>query len=181
MAATRRLLTLAACIGACTAVHISPVRLVRWGIESLGEWVGMCRGNLFFQGAFAIPTKPSSMEGRWCSCGEFPLSLSILSSSMLVCTAAACERPMESVPDLAFRSSQASMRLRGGFTSWSDSPATSRLRDLAKSPYDLTQNDAITPGRISTMQVCPNASHRLAHRSSAALSVSTVSELSVLC
>lgn len=129
--------------------------------------------NLFFQGASAIPAKPSSMEQRWCFCGEFPLLSSLLFSSMLVCASAACERPMRSEPDLALRSSQASMRLRGGSTSWSDSPATSRLRDLAKSPYDLTQNDAITPGRISTMQVCPNASHRLAHRSSVALSVST--------
>ena len=45
------------------------------------------------------------------------------------------------------------LRLKGGSASWSDSPATQRLRDLAKSPYDLTVNDAVTPARINSMQV----------------------------
>lgn len=45
------------------------------------------------------------------------------------------------------------LRLKGGSASWSDSSATQRLRDLAKAPYDLTVNDAITPARISSMQV----------------------------
>ena len=45
------------------------------------------------------------------------------------------------------------LRLKGGSVSWSDSSVTQRLRDLAKSPYDLTVNDAITPSRISSMQV----------------------------
>jgi len=46
----------------------------------------------------------------------------------------------------------APLRLKGGSASWSDSPVTQRLRDLAKSPYDLTVNAAITPKRISGMQ-----------------------------
>jgi hypothetical protein len=54
-----------------------------------------------------------------------------------------------------FISYRATLRLKGGSASWSDSPATQRLRDLAKSPYDLTVNDAVTPARISSMQVRP--------------------------
>jgi len=46
------------------------------------------------------------------------------------------------------------MRLKGGAgaTAWSDSPAVLKLREMAKTPYDLTSKDAITPARLESMK-----------------------------
>jgi len=45
------------------------------------------------------------------------------------------------------------MRLKGGSgAAWSDSPAVLKLREMAKTPYDLTAKDAITPGRLESMK-----------------------------
>ena len=37
------------------------------------------------------------------------------------------------------------MRLKGG-SSWSESPAVLKLRELARNPYDLSAKDAVNPG-----------------------------------
>jgi len=44
------------------------------------------------------------------------------------------------------------MRLKGG-SSWSESPAVLKLRELARNPYDLSAKDAVNAQRIQSMQL----------------------------
>jgi len=46
---------------------------------------------------------------------------------------------------------QDTLRLKGG-SQWSDSPAVIKLRELARSPYDLTEKEAVNPKRLTAMQ-----------------------------
>ena len=51
--------------------------------------------------------------------------------------------------------SGSTLRLKGGST-WSETSAVRKLREIAKSPYDLTALNALTPERIAKYQVCPH-------------------------
>jgi hypothetical protein len=44
------------------------------------------------------------------------------------------------------------LRLKGGST-WSETSAVRKLREIAKSPFDLTAVNAVSPERIAKMQV----------------------------